>query len=77
MHVDRDECLELDPLYLGEVSCGLVDERVQQFEELVVGLHHDLLVLARLRQRQLRVSGPDHLDAEQAHLLTRYRIAHT
>lgn len=68
MHMYGNEGLELDPLNLGEVARGLVYEGIEELQEFVVALHHNFLVLARLRQRQLGVTCPDHLDAQKTHL---------
>lgn len=68
VNVDGDERLELNALNSSEVSRRLVDQGVQQFEELVVGLGHNLFVSARCHQRRLSVTRPDHLDTQQPDL---------
>lgn len=68
MDMDGDEGLKLDALQPGEVTSRLVNQGVQQLQELVVSLSHQLLVGTRLHQSRLCVSCPDHLDPEDAHL---------
>ena len=63
MHVDGDQRLEHDSLELLEILGRLVDERVEEIQEALIGRRHDLLVVARVAQRLLRVTCPDHLDA--------------
>ena len=70
MHVNGDERLELGTLDLGEVTCRLVDECVEQLEEGLVRLLHRLLVVARHLQRLRRVTCPDQLQTQQTHLFT-------
>jgi len=48
VHVHRDQRLELDPLHLLQVLRRLTDQRVEEVEELVVRLLHDLPVRPRL-----------------------------
>ena len=68
VHVDRDQGLELDPLHLLQILCRLTDQRVEEVEELVVRLLHDLSVRSRLDESCFRVPGPDHLDAQNSNL---------
>lgn len=68
MDMDGDESLKLDALQPGEIPRRLVNQGVQQLQELVVGLSHQLLVRARLHQSRLCVSCPYHLDPEDANL---------
>ena len=42
VHVHRDQGLELGPLHLLQVLGRLTDQGVEQVQELVVGLLHDL-----------------------------------
>lgn len=44
MHVYRDQGLELSSLHLVQVFGGLTDQGVEDVQELVVGLLHDLPV---------------------------------
>lgn len=68
MDVYSDECFELGALDLAEVTGGLVDERVEQLQEAVVGGLHDLAVVPGLLQGIRRIPGPQQLDTQQAHL---------
>lgn len=68
VHVDRDQGLELDPLHLLQVLGRLTDEGVEQVEELVVGLLHDLPVGPGLDQSGFGVASPDHLNTEDSNL---------
>lgn len=68
MDMDGDESLKLDALQPGEIPRRLVNQGVQQLQELVVGLSHQLLVRAGLHQSRLCVSCPYHLDPEDANL---------
>lgn len=68
MHMDGDEGLKLDALQPGEIPSRLVNQGVQQLQELVVGLSHQLLVRARLHQSRLCIPCPYHLDPEDANL---------
>ena len=68
VHVDRDQGLELYPLHLLEVLGRLTDEGVEEVEELVVGLLHDLTVGSRLDKSCFGVASPDHLDSEDSNL---------
>lgn len=64
MDMDGDEGLVFGPLDGLEVSCGGVDEQVQEFQELVVHVIHDATILPSLHQGDLGISGPDHLQSE-------------
>ena len=68
MDVDGDECFEFCPLHFGEVSCCLVDQGVEQFEEELVGLRHHFAVVFGVLQRFGCISRPNQLDSKQAHL---------
>ena len=61
MNHDGDESLELGSLDLAEIPRGLVDESVEEFQEVLIGLRHHLPVVLGLFERFLRVSGPNHL----------------
>ena len=50
MHVNRDERLEFSSFDLGEVTCRLVDERVEEFEEGLVSGRHCFLVVTSILQ---------------------------
>ena len=58
---DGDERLELSSLDFAEISRGLIDEGVEEFQEVLIGLRHHLPVVLGLFERLLRVSRPDHL----------------
>lgn len=66
--VDGDEGLVLRPLHRFQVAGRLVDEQVEQVEETVVHLRHYSAIGACLRQGHFRVTGPDHLKAQDADL---------
>ena len=68
VHVHRDQGLELGSLHLLQVLGRLANQRVQEVEELVVRLLHDLTVWSGLNKGCFRVTGPDHLNAENADL---------
>lgn len=68
--MDGDERLVLGALNLGQVLGGLVDEQVEQIQELLVGVDHNLFVRACIVQRVLRVTRPDHLQSQQPNLPT-------
>ena len=61
MYVDGNECLKFGSLHLGEVKGRLTDECVEQGEEGLVRLLHDLLVILGMSQCLSGVPGPDHL----------------
>ena len=69
VNVDGDEGLELHTLHLLQVLSGDCNEGVQHLEEVRIGLSHDLLITASTPQGHLRVTCPDHLDAQQTHLV--------
>ena len=71
MHMNGDERLKLGPLDLGELLRGAVDEHAEQLAELLARVLHDLLVGARVAQRDLGVTRPQHLDAQQTDLQKR------
>lgn len=66
--MDSDEGLELCPLHLGQVLCGLVNQDVQQVQESLVRLLHDLPVVAGVGQSLCGVSCPYHLDTQDSNL---------
>ena len=68
MNVNRDERLELDSLELFEVTCRLLDERVEEVEEALVGRRHDLLVVTSVVERVFGVARPDDLDTKETDL---------
>lgn len=68
MDMDCDESLIFGPLHSFQVSCGHVNQRIEQVKEQLVGFSHDAAIKAGIGQSLLRVSGPNHLDTEQAHL---------
>ena len=68
MHVNGNERLELDSLELFEVTCRLLDERVEEVEEALVGGRHDLLVVTSVVECVFSVTRPDDLDAEETDL---------
>lgn len=68
MDVNSDEGLKLCPLHLGQVLCGLVNQDVQQVQERLVCLLHDLPVVAGVGQCLCGVTGPDHLDTQDSNL---------
>ena len=68
MHVDSDESLVLGPVNLGELLGRAVNEGGQQVTELVTHRLHDLLVSSRVAKRDLSVTCPQHLDAQQTNL---------
>ena len=68
MNVNRDERLELDSLELFEVTCRLLDERVEEVEETLVGGRHYLLVVTSVVERVFSVARPDDLNAEETDL---------
>ena len=69
MHMNRNQRLELGPLDFGEISRRLINERVQQLEEGLVGSLHDLLVVPCVLQRFSGVAGPDQLQTQEANLV--------
>lgn len=69
VNVDGDESLKLYTLHLLQVLSGDCNEGVQHLEEVCIGLSHDLLITASTPQRHLGVTCPDHLDAQQTHLV--------
>lgn len=66
--MDSDEGLELCPLDLGQVLCGLVNQDVQQVQESLVRLLHDFPVVAGVGQSLCGVSCPYHLDTQDSNL---------
>ena len=66
--MDGDERLVLGPLHLVQILGCLTDEGVEDVEELVVSLRHDLAVQSGVGERVLRVAGPDHLQAQDTDL---------
>ena len=68
MNVNRDERLELDSLELFEVTCRLLDERVEEVEETLVGGRHYLLVVTSVVERVFGVARPDDLDTKETDL---------
>ena len=69
MNVDGDEGLKLHTLHLLQVLSGDCNEGVQHLEEVRIGLSHDLLITTSTSQGHLGVTCPDHLDAQQTHLV--------
>lgn len=63
-----DEGLIFGSLHLGQVLGGLVNEKVQHGQELLIGVGHDLLVRPGTGQCLLSITCPDHLDAQQTNL---------
>lgn len=74
VHVDGDERLEFGALDRREIARRLRDEQVQEAEERLVRLLHDLPVVLGVLQRLRRVARPDQLDAQDAHLHVRVRV---
>ena len=70
--MNGDEGLKLHTLHLLQVLCGHSNEGVQHLKEVRIGLGHDLLITASTPQGRLRVTCPDHLDAQQTHLVQAY-----
>ena len=68
MHVDGDQSLILCPLHLLKILCGLADQCVENVQELVVRLPHDLPVGPAVAEGSFRVPRPDHLEAENPDL---------
>ena len=68
MHVDGDQSLILCPLHLLQILCCLTDQRVEDVQELVVRLPHDLPVRPAVAESSLGVPRPDHLETEDPDL---------
>lgn len=68
MDMDGDQRFVFGPLYRFQVTRRLINEKIEKIQETIIHLGHDPAVGARLRQRGLRVSRPDHLQPQDAHL---------
>lgn len=63
MYVNRDKCLKLGPLHLGQFLSRNLNQWVQQIQELLVRRGHNFFVRSRILKRFFGISGPDHLNA--------------
>lgn len=68
MDVDSNESLIFCSLYRFQVSCGLVDEKVEKIQEAVVHVSHYSFVCSGLGECHFRVSGPNHLQSQDPNL---------
>ena len=68
MQMNRDECLKLPSLNLGEVLRCHVDEGIEDVEKHLVSGAHDLLVGASIGEDYLGVSSPDKLNSKDPNL---------
>lgn len=60
--MDGDEGLVLSPLHSLQVSCGHVNQCVEQIKEELVGFGHNAAIITSIGQSLLRVSCPYHLN---------------
>lgn len=66
--MDCDKRLIFDPVKFGQVVGGLFNECAEQTQKVLFGIKHDLSVVFSIFQGLLCISGPKHLDTQQAHL---------
>lgn len=66
--MDGDEGLILCPLHGPQVSCGHVNQSVEQIQEELVGFGHNAFIVSRVGQRLLCVPRPYYLNPQQANL---------
>ena len=68
MHVYGDQSFIFQSFSLVQVLGGLLNQKVENVQELVVGLPHHLLILSAAQQCILSISGPEHLNTKYCHL---------
>ena len=68
MHVNCDQSLKLDALDLGQIGGRDGDQRVENVQEVLIGVLHDLFVEFGVVQRFFRLLGPNHLNTKQTDL---------
>lgn len=68
VNMDGDEGLILGPLHSLQISCGHVNECVEQIKEELVGFGHDAPIISSIGERLFRVPCPYHLNSKQANL---------
>lgn len=61
VYMDSNEGLVFGPLYGLQVSCGHVNQRVEQIQKELVGFRHYAAIISGISQCLLRVSCPYHL----------------
>lgn len=66
--MDGDEGLILGPLHSLQISCGHVNQCVEQIEEELVGFGHNAPIISGIGERLFRVPCPYHLNSKQANL---------
>lgn len=60
--VDGDEGLVLGPLHSPQVSCGHVNQCVEQIQEQLVGFGHNAPIVSGIGQSLLSIPCPYHLN---------------
>lgn len=68
MNMNRDEGFKLCPFNLCKFLSCLLDQHVQQIQKNCVSLLHNFLVVLGVCQSIGGISGPYHLDSQQADL---------